>query len=156
AGVSVNADLIAATAVDHLVAVTGTGWVTRINLPLCANTPPPGGAAACNCGTSGVCGTGLVGDPFRCCNAAADSCNVLAANTPCRPWRCSPSPACCSFYFELCLSDAECGGRPGSCDLVQQLCTAPCDPSINDQCGSASNTCQVYTRGSAGYQVPDD
>src|SRR5262249_15904704 len=40
--------------------------------------------------------------------------------------------------------------------LAQQLCTAPCDPSVNDNCTGPSNTCQVYTRGSAGYQVPDD
>jgi outer membrane protein assembly factor BamB len=158
AGVSVDvASVVTSTAVDRLVAVTETGFVTRINIPFCTNSPNPGGATACSCGASGVCGTGAVNDPFRCCDPAQDSCNSLTANNPCRPWRCSTRPSCCLFFGEFCASDADCGGRPGSCDLVQQFCTAPCDPSVNPNCAGPSNTCQVYTRGfDGGYQVPNN
>src|SRR5262245_40204125 len=110
-------------------------------------------APNCNCGTGGVCGTGTAGDPFRCCDLAKDTCNLVAANNPCKPFRCSVEPSCCIFLFESCTSDADCGGRAGSCDLGAQLCTAPCPPSINGQCGFATNTCQLF--GGAAYHVPD-
>jgi outer membrane protein assembly factor BamB len=140
-------------AADRLLALSGTGWLTRINIPICTNAPPsaPNG---CSCSDGRVCGTGTPGDPFRCCNVAQDTCNTVGPNNPCRPRRCAVEPSCCVYYFEPCFSDSECGGRPGSCDVGQGLCTQPCDPSVNDQCGVGSNTCQVYV--SATYQVPDN
>jgi len=154
AGVSVGVDnAVTSVSTDRLMAVTDSGWVSRVNLPMCTNSPSPGGATACGCGTSGVCGTGIAGDPFRCCNAAQDSCNAASANNPCRPWRCSIEPDCCVFLFSPCATDAECGGRPGSCDIVQGFCTAPCPPSVNSQCGAASHACAPISAGT--FQVPD-
>lgn len=61
----------------------------------------------CTCGDGGVCGTGALGDPVRCCNYQSDSC--IASNTPCEsPKRCSPRPACCRTG--TCSSSVSCGG----------------------------------------------
>jgi hypothetical protein len=122
-----------------------------------ADLGTPGCVCARNGQTSGVCGTGTVSDPFRCCNAAEDGCSrggVTAAYDPCRPMRCSIEPDCCIFYFESCRSDADCGGRAGSCDLSSNLCVSPCDPTVNGACGGATRTCQPY--GGASYRVPDN
>jgi hypothetical protein len=144
----------AATAVNRLVAVAEekpggvpNGFVARINIPICTNPPPLGGAAGCSCGSAGVCGTGAVGDPFRCCNAAQDSCGGSSRNNPCQPLRCSVEPTCCVFLFAPCSFDGDCGGRPGSCDVSLGFCTSPCDPSVNASCGAATGTCQYYKGG---------
>jgi hypothetical protein len=118
-----------------------------IDAAACNARPDAGGNLIfCGCGASGVCGTGVIGDPFRCCNVAEDSCNksgrIAGSYDPCTPKRCSIEPTCCILYLEPCASDTDCGGRPGSCDLDILLCTTPCDPSVNDSCGTASYTCQ--------------
>lgn len=108
---------------------------------------------ACTCTDGRVCGTGTNGDPFRCCNPSNDSCVHSQLFHPCQPWRCATRPTCCAFIFASCTSDVDCGGRPGSCDLAQQLCTSPCDSSINAMCAPSPQTCAPY--GGASYQVPD-
>jgi hypothetical protein len=107
----------------------------------------------CSCTDGKVCGTGTLGDPFRCCDLAKDSCDGTSGNNPCKPFRCAVEPSCCLFLLDSCTSDADCGGRAGSCDVGAELCTAPCAPSINGQCGAASKTCQRFE--GPAYFVPN-
>jgi hypothetical protein len=100
-----------------------------------------------------VCGTGAIGDPFRCCDLSKDTCTINASNNPCRPFRCNTEPTCCVFYFEPCATDDDCGGRPGSCDLGIGFCTDPCAPGVNEHCGSATRICQPF--GGSSYKVPN-
>lgn len=137
--------------INRLVVMGGL-TMARLAVPLCANGPTPG-AVACNCADGKVCGTGTFGDPFRCCNLASDTCTSHPDYNPCRPWRCSTRPDCCEFYFEFCIDDFDCGGRPGSCDINQQLCTSPCDPTVNSQCTAPTETCQYH--GGATFLVPN-
>ncbi|HEV8200956.1 MAG TPA: hypothetical protein VGS03_13120 [Candidatus Polarisedimenticolia bacterium] len=140
------------TVLNKLIVVGGS-TAAGVTVPICAN-PPIGGAFACNCVDGRVCGTGMAGDPFRCCDASKDSCSGVASNNPCKPLRCSTRPTCCAFLGLDCTSDSDCGGRPGSCDLGAGFCTAPCPASINGTCTGPSLTCQPYS--GALYQVPDD
>jgi hypothetical protein len=137
--------------VNRLV-VVGGATVARIAVPLCANSPTPGGAIACNCSSGGVCGTGVAGDPFRCCDLSRDTCIQQSSYNPCTPWRCSVAPSCCAFLGNPCTSDANCGGLPGSCDLASEICTAPCG-ALTANCVGPSRTCQLY--GGSLYHVPD-
>jgi slime mold repeat-containing protein len=134
---------------NRLVVVGGT-TMARVTVPLCT-TPPNPGAIGCNCTDGKVCGTGNAGDPFRCCNLAKDSCIQSALYNPCKPLRCSVMPSCCIYEGAFCITDADCGGRPGSCDVISEFCSAPCDPLI--QCVGASNTCQYY--GGSAFLAPD-
>jgi hypothetical protein len=81
--------------------------------------------AGCGCGTSGVCGTGTLTDPFRCCDTAEDTC--IARVDPCTPLRCSVEPDCCVL--------------------------GNCPAEIQGACGGATFTCSRY--GGSLYQLPD-
>jgi hypothetical protein len=73
--------------------------------------PPP--YTGCTCGTAGVCGTGLLGDPLRCCNYAEDDClSGRDAGVCTAPRRCSPKPPCCQTG--TCFDDVSCQGS-GEC-----------------------------------------
>jgi hypothetical protein len=72
-----------------------------------AGTPDAGEPGGCSCGDAGVCGTGLLGDPVRCCDYSQDDC--LRDAGACEvPTRCSPRPDCCRTGF--CPPDVSCGG----------------------------------------------
>src|SRR4051794_1045458 len=56
--------------------------------------PDAGVPGGCSCGDAGVCGTGALGDPLRCCDYGQDDC-LRDAGACAAPTRCSPRPDCC-------------------------------------------------------------
>ncbi len=85
---------------------------------------PP--AAGCSCGDAGICGTGALGDPLRCCNYRSDSCfDAPDAGYCATPRRCSPVPPCCAD--DSCLSSVRCPGPTGGSCVTWLAGSAPAD-----------------------------
>lgn len=140
------------SAVPNRLVVVGGTTMARVSVPTCA-LPPALPVIACNCTDGKVCGAGVPGDPFRCCDVSKDSCMASVLNNPCKPLRCAVKPSCCALYGSSCISDANCGGRPGSCDLDLGVCTSPCGPPIDAACVGPGQTCGYFL--GVANQVPD-